>query len=265
MNKFLNKKTFTVLFIIILIIGTHYLGWARPVENLLLKIFQPAEKVLYRAGNGLKIIYQKNSAKRDWEFENKQLADENKKLLAENVSLKILTDENKSLRAQLDFYARYQYEKIIANVISRAESVGNNQVITLDRGSSDGIKIGQAIVGGEGVIVGKIFLTQEKIAYGYLITNEQCELAAAIADQEGTNGLAKGELGLTVRFNFIPQTAAVAAGGIAITSGMEPAVPRGLIIGKVTEVAKQADDLFQSAIVSPTENLNDLTIVSVIK
>ncbi|MFA6551047.1 MAG: rod shape-determining protein MreC [Patescibacteria group bacterium] len=265
MYKFLNKKILIALLIAVLIIGAHYLGWTRPVENLLLKIFQPAEKVLYRAGNALKIIYQKNTNQHDWEAENQRLKEEVEKLFSENVSLKVLADENKILRAQLDFYSRYQYQKVTANIISRAESAGDNQVITLDRGSADGIKTGQAIVAGEGAIVGKIFLVQDKISYGCLITNAQCELAAAVVSREGTDGLAKGELGLTVRFNFIPQTADIAAGEIAVTSGMEPAIPRGLIIGKITEVIKEADDLFQSADITPAANLNDLTIVSVIK
>ncbi|PIT94234.1 rod shape-determining protein MreC [Candidatus Falkowbacteria bacterium CG10_big_fil_rev_8_21_14_0_10_43_11] len=265
MRKFLNKKIVAVLIAVVLIIGAHYLGWARPAENFLLKLLRPAEKALYRTGNALKLIYQKSASERDWETDNKRLDEENKKLLAENVGLKIIADENKVLREQLAFYSRSNYQKTVANVISRAETVGDNQVITLDRGGADGIKSGQAIVAGDGIIIGKIFFIKEKISYGCLITNEQCGLAASIVNQEGAAGLTKGELGLTVRLNFIPQTESIASSSIVITSGLEPAIPRGLIIGKITEVDAETNDLFQSAVVSPAADLNGLTVVSVIK
>jgi cell shape-determining protein MreC len=49
-----------------------------------------------------------------------------------------------------------------------------------------------------------------------------------------------------------------------ITSGNEPLVPRGLLLGKVEQVQNQASQGFQDISILPVVDLNKLTIVSVL-
>ncbi len=264
MFKFLNKKIIVVVIAASGIILLHYLGILQPAENYLSKWLQPAARATFRLANAINIFYSDKTDERDLASLAARLEAENKKLLAENVSFKILADENEALRQQLAFYSRHNYQKVLANVISRESGSGENKVIVLDQGRTAGIAAGQAIIVGDGIVVGKIFLVKANTAYGYLITDERAQLAAAGINQQSTSGVTKGELGLTVRLNFIPQTENIQAGEIIITSGLEADIPRGLIIGNVVEVTKETDDLFQSAVINPAVNLNNISIVSVI-
>lgn len=264
MLRFLNRQVIVVILAIAIIIFLHYIGVLPPIENYLVKFLRPIERIFFRSGNALNAVYRNNAGQADWEALGRQLQEENKQLLEENVRLKVVDEENKALREQLSFFSQHHYQKATANVISRAGGVGENQIITLDRGAKSGVAVNQPIVIGGGFIAGKIFSVQDEISYGCLITQASCQLAAALVGQPAISGLTNGELGLTVRLNFIPQPEEIKAGSVVITSGIEPSIPRGLIIGRVQSVVKEANDLFQAAIVNPEINLNNLSVAAII-
>lgn len=250
-----------------LIVLLHYAGALRMLENSVIKILAPIEGKFFYLGQEIDTYYdEKNISKEELLMINKRLEEENEKLLAEMVGLKVLADENKILREQLDFYTQFEYQKVLTNIINKGEGLTVNQIVTLDRGSNDGIKVGQAVIGGQGHIVGKIFKVTNKLSYAYLITDERSLLAATISDKATIDGLTNGELGLTIKMDFVPQqtTEQLALNDIVITSGLEQNIPKGLIIGKIQEVMKEDNDLFQTAIIDPIVDLNSLSIVSVI-
>lgn len=262
-----KRKILPIIIAVVLIILLHYTGILRPIENYLVKFLSPVEKYVFYAGNKIKSYYvEKRIDKEDVVAVNKILEEDNRKLLAENVKLKILADENEILRQQLKFYSKFQYHKVLANIISKGEGLTTGQVIALDKGAEDGIKEEQAIVAGEGQIVGKIFKVKDGLSYGRLITDERSLIAATISGKPAIDGLTKGELGLTVKMDFVPQKIEeeVNINDIVITSGLEPTIPMGLIIGKIQEITKESNDLFQTAVIDPLVNLNALSVVSVI-
>ncbi|HTX86704.1 MAG TPA: rod shape-determining protein MreC, partial [Candidatus Nanoarchaeia archaeon] len=79
-----------------------------------------------------------------------------------------------------------------------------------------------------------------------------------------TIGVTDGNLGLTINMDYIPQMEQINLGDLAVTSGLEPNIPRGLLIGQVAKVDKGSNDIWQSANIQPAADLNNLTIVSVL-
>ena len=155
----------------------------------------------------------------------------------------------------------------MSNVISRGEAIetsSRGESIIIDKGSRDGVSPGLAIVNGQGIIIGKVAEVKENISQVNLTNNSKCKLAATILNQEKTSGIAEGELGLTIKMKFIPQESEVAVGDIIVTSGLEQAIPRGLVIGKVTQVEKENNDIWQLATIESLVNTQDLVIVSVL-
>ena len=156
----------------------------------------------------------------------------------------------------------------MANIISRGEG---NQSVVIDKGFRDGLVPGLAVVSStalgtssQGVIIGKIINIKEQIAEVYLVTNRNSKLAASILGENKTSGIASGELGLTIKMDFIPQTENIKAGDIVATSGLEPSIPRGLVIGRVTKVNKENNEVWQTAVIEPLVSLNALSIVSIL-
>ena len=64
--------------------------------------------------------------------------------------------------------------------------------------------------------------------------------------------------------NFIPQSKSINKEDIVVTSGLERTITRGLVIGQISEVIKESNELWQEAVLESNINFNELTIVSVL-
>jgi rod shape-determining protein MreC len=69
---------------------------------------------------------------------------------------------------------------------------------------------------------------------------------------------------MTIKMNYIPQLEKISPGDMVISSGLERSIPRGLLIGKVTQVHNTSNGVWQTATIEPISNLDKLTIVSII-
>jgi rod shape-determining protein MreC len=63
---------------------------------------------------------------------------------------------------------------------------------------------------------------------------------------------------------YIPQEESINVGEIVLTSGLGGFVPKGLVVGQVTEVQQVDYALFQTAIVRPVVDFSRLELVLVI-
>lgn len=259
----MQKKIIATLIAALLIIGAHYagaLGWA---ERAIARALAPVERLVFGAGRQVERL-SAEADEEDYQSLSERFRKENERLLAENVALQLLKEENQTLRQQLDFYSQHQYNKKLVNIIGRGDPLSNRKMVTIDAGRADGLRAGLPLVAGNGLFIGKIFAVEEGIAHAYLLTDERCQVAAGVSGRLETEGLAAGENGLAVRLTLVPQDQPLTAGEVIVTSGLEPDVPAGLIIGEVQEVERESNDVFQSAVISPAGRLTELGAVSVI-
>jgi len=263
MRYFSNKKIIAVFLVALLIIFLHYLGALNWVERYISLALNPAQKFFFSQGIKLSELYNDRDSQ-NLEEKNAALEQQLQMLLAENVSLHILQDENESLRNQLQFYEKYNYQKKLANVIGKTTNSDQRQIITIDAGLSKGIKINQPVVVGNGVIIGKIIKTEDMISYACVITDKNCHIAATMAKGIGPSGLTQGDLGLTVNIDFVPQNEPININDIIITSGLEPEIPKGLLLGEVQDIKNEPNNLFKTAVINPVADLNAISIVSII-
>jgi len=275
MLKLNVKKYFIIFSVILLLIFLHYAKLLNPVEAFLNRSFKPLFSGFYSIGANINETYLREAKKQDLSAELKQAEEKINQLTAENVKLRFLEEENLALRKNLNFLNKNNRRYLMANIISRGEltgsSGGGNQSVIIDKGSADGLFAGLAVVSStaigtssQGVIIGKIINVKDNISEVYLVTNKNNKLAASIFGESKTSGIASGELGLTVKMDFIPQTENIKAGDIVATSGLEQNIPRGLVIGRVTKVSKENNEVWQTATIEPMVNLDVLSIVSIL-
>lgn len=263
--KKINLKQITYIgAVVLLLIFLHFSKIILPAESLIIKFFNPVLGNLYLTSNKLKTTYNQQTDKRDLTLVASQLKIQLNQLVEENSRLKSLEDENATLRGYLKFLSAKEKRYIMANVISKGGSDDENQSITLDKGRIDGLYSGLAIISSEGNIVGKIIDTKENTSNVCLINSSRCQLAASIQNKDKTVGIVQGDLGLTIKMEFIPQSENIKMGDIIITSGLEKNIFRGLVLGQVSEVNKESNELWQSARIEPLTNLDDLVVVSVL-
>lgn len=257
-----------------LLLFLHYSKLLYPVESLLAKGLKPISKVLYSFSSGISQTYQDQTVKIDLAAKLKEARETINQLTAEKVELEFLKEENSVLRKQLNFLAKSGERYLMANIISRGDLTGDTEdsrSVVIDKGLRDGLFAGLAAVSfvssdgfSQGVIVGKVVNVKDNLAEIYLVTNKNCKLAAAILGEGKTTGIVTGELGLTSKMEFIPQTENIKEGDLAATSGLEQNIPRGLVIGRVTKVVKENNAVWQSAAIEPQINLDSLSIISIL-
>jgi len=273
----LNAKKYLVLTaVMMLLIFLHYSKLSVPLENILNRSLKPILNGFYSLGASLSRTYRdQTAAKQDLAAQLKQVQEKIIQLTAENTKLKFLQDENAELRKHLNFLSQSNNRYLLAKVIYRGDltlsGAEDRQAVTIDKGAKDGLFDGLAVLSGaavgtssKGVIIGKVAGVKDQLAQVYLLTNKNSKLAASILGESNTSGIAQGELGLTVKMNFIPQTENIEVGDIVATSGLEQNIPKGLVIGRVSEVKRENNEVWQSAAVEPMVNLEALSIVAIL-
>ncbi|MGI8761295.1 MAG: rod shape-determining protein MreC [Jatrophihabitantaceae bacterium] len=155
-----------------------------------------------------------------------------------------------------------QYRIVPARVIALGPGEGFEWTVTLDAGRSSGIRAGQSITDGDG-LVGRVLYADSASSVALL--------AADPGSGVGVRDVRDGELGMargdgTSGFRFVPldPAAKVAAGDRLVTgpSGSTSFVP-GLSVGTVTSVRTGADGTVQAS-VAPTSPPGSLDLVGVI-
>ncbi len=250
-----------------LLIFLHLLGVLKPLERGLSVITKPIGARLHSWGTGLGISYDEKREKEGLLSEIARLESEAAKLAIDSARCLMIEEENNKLRNQLDFAASNDFQTIMANIIAKEGSLPaeeNSRDIIIDKGSRDGLKFDMGVLSEEGIIIGKVVELKDNSARVCLTTSPGCQLAASLQNSDKTQGLTDGRLGLTIVMDYIPQLEKINVGDTVITSGLSSTIPRGLVVGRVTDVKSESNEVWQSATIEPLINLNNLTVVSVI-
>lgn len=257
------KKTVLSGVVVVLLVFFHSLGWIRPLENILINAVKPSMALLHGAGLKLRLFFDSQTERRDLNEVVGDLTKKTEALTQENSRLRMVEEENKTLRQYLKFTTGKSNRYVMANVIAGGEINLVNQAVTIDKGLKHGLVNGLAILNSQGQVVGKVITAADETAEICLINQNECQFAASILNENKTIGIVKGDLGLVSKMDFIPQTEDIKTGEIVVTSGLEKNISRGLVLGQITAVNKENNALWQTAKVESLANLHDIAIVSV--
>lgn len=245
-----SRLSFIFVLLAVFLIGAHSLGWLRSAEDWLRSRLFPAARVAYQLSV--------RTADRE-----EALRERYRTMVVDEARQQALTEENQELRAQLNFLAPQAYQSIGADVVGRSTDP-LRQTRWINRGASAGVVLGAPVIAHAGILVGKVIQVEKTSALVQLLTDHQSRVAATVTNREQSLGIIEGGYGISIRMNFIPQHETVPVGDTVITSGLEPLVPRGLVIGTVEAVEKEAYQPFQRASVTPLGQGEKIRAVSVI-
>lgn len=259
-----RKKFRLILAVFGLLIFLNVIGFSAWGRRLFSQIINPGAKIIRESSSGLTDEKKTRSSL----LEEISLLEEEKQLnevdLAKFYSLE---EENAQLRGYLNFFNERSFRYILANVVWQ-ENLLNfshyNQNIVIDKGGRDGLREGLAIVSETGVVIGKIIEVEDKSSRVCLINNNFCKMAVSLSNSTKSIGLAEGDLGLSIKVNFVSQNEVVNIGDRIITSGLERDIPRGLAVGKINYVNQEVNDVWQDINAEALFSINNLSIVAVI-
>jgi len=259
-----NNPATPVLIIAVGLFFLHIVGILRPVENFLSYAIKPLAGRFYSTGSDIKTAYDADSNPEDLNAKVERLIKEVAALTVANSKSLEIEEENRKLREMTKFVDSSRLNVVVARVIAKEAAAEDSLGLVINRGAKDGLISGLAVVSEEGLIVGKVTEVKDTVSKICLTTNPNCQLAAAIQNSDKTQGITNGDLGLTIKMSYIPQLEKITPGDIVITSGLGEHIVRGLVIGKVSQVYNESNEVWQEATIEPLINLNNLTIVSVL-
>lgn len=187
--------------------------------------------------------------------------------LAEQVSrnaLLVSAEDEVSQWRQLFAYERRNTEDntLAARILARGALASSN--IIIDRGRHDGIQEGNAVVIGEGYILGSVITVEEFQSTVRLIEDPKSSIAVTIMGQDKTLGLAVGNEGAVLSLQYVPQDATIAIGDTVVTSGLGGNIPEGLLVGIVSAVTTEESAPFVTATIAPIHDPRAWNVVLVL-
>ncbi len=190
--------------------------------------------------------------------ENRALKEQIGKMLSENANLRKSLAETKALLSQDKHLDPSTYNLI------PARPIGVSRYLKIDKGSNSGIKLGQAVVYNDN-FVGKLIQVSEKSSNVELTSDPDSKVSAFSQGLEGNaKGVLVGQFGSELLMDKILHEEKISIGDLVYSEGTEGFLPRGLILGKVTEVIEQENEVFKQAKVARNFDIRDLELVFVI-
>ncbi len=274
MKSFFKNRCVFSLIIIVIVLGIA-MGVLNAVksettvlENLTGVIVTPVQKAFTKIGNGVSSFFGYFSNVSELKKDNEKLREEIAELKNEIRENERSKTENEELRNMLLLKeANPELDLACAEVIARDASNWYN-TITVDKGSVDGIVINQPVITKGKVLVGRVSDVGTTWAEITLVTDPEHGAGARVTRSgelaiiEGDGALAKDG---SCKLSFVSKNSNIIVGDTIETSGLGEIYPKGLLIGKVTEIHPEMQGISQYAIIKPEADLNNLKTVFIVK
>ena len=260
---------FTVLLLItVMLMAVSSNPAVREVQNGVSFAFRPIQGALDEVARGAGSVAAAIAEIDRLRVDNAALRAENERLSAENARLEEIRRENDQLTALLQLRAGFDFKTAAATVIAR-ESSEFRRLIVLDKGTSDGIAVGDVAVAAGGALAGRVVEVGPNSAKVVLLTDSESTVIGQLTTNAAT-GEVVGQLGGVLIMRQIDSSETVAVGDEVVTAGIElgggvrSPYPKGLLVGQVVDVRRDANDVVQTAYLQPAASLDKLEFLLVI-
>ncbi len=193
---------------------------------------------------------------------NRELEDENAHLIDLTARIRAAMTENRQLREMLNLRQQSKAPLIPADVIGRA-SDGGRYFLTLDVGSSSGVKVGDPVVTGAG-LVGTVFEVNAEYSLVKSLLDNDSRIAAKLVNASADGLIVAGDFGQLTMKN-VSRRYAVNPGDIVETSSLSSLVPPGIMIGRVTKASDEPGNIFKKIDVQPSVDLSSISAAFVMQ
>ncbi len=199
---------------------------------------------------------------------NEQLAQENAQLSAENARAKELERQNELLTQLLEVKGSLGFTTVTGSVVGR-ESAQFRRVVTLDVGTDRNVQEGDVVVGAGGALLGRVTSVTGNAATVLLINDTSSTVIGQLGANQST-GSVIGQLGGVLVMQNIDSAERLQIGdtvttaGIDLGGGVRSPFPKGILIGTVVDVQRDANAVTQTAFIQPAADLDRIEYALVI-
>ena len=258
----------TVICIMLLFAGyaTGYAG--EPIRTICNYVFVPMQKGLDYVGESISINSDDTKTKEQLIAENEQLQEQIDELSTQLTNTRLQQSELDTLRELYDLDQTYaDYKTTGAHVIGKGTSNWFN-TFTIDKGSKDGIKVDMNVIAGSG-LVGIVTDVGKNYAVVRAIIDDTSNVSGMILSNND-NCIVSGNLKSMTESNMITfsnledSEDKVSTGDSVVTSNISDKYLPGLLIGYVTDIIEDNNNLTKSGEITPVVDFKHLQDVLVI-
>lgn len=227
-------------------------------KSLVQKITVPIQYGFYQYGQSVSKQFEFMILTRKTAQENKALTEQVAQILSENANLRRKLSEAEGFLEQQKSLNPKTFN------LSPARPIGLSRYLRIDKGSEDGLVLGQAVVYKDNFL-GIIKNLSSRNSEVILPSDPDLKIAAFASNKNGkSRGVLVGEFSSGMLLDKILHQEPIEKGDLVYTEGTETNLPRGLVIGQVSEVNVQENEIFKQAKVKSIFNASTLDIVFVI-
>lgn len=230
------------------------------IESVALSVFSPIYKASENLFNFSRKLWDDYFYLVDLQSENKDLKLIIQKLQEEQLLFQDKVLSINRLESLIGASVKAPIATIPANVIRRSNAL-LNPIILIDCGSSNGVREGMGVATADGAL-GQIIYTTSGTAKVLTLHHLDSGIGAMLQNsriQGVVSGTGKG----TSVMRFISRFDPIVLGESVVTSGLDGAFPKGVPIGKVSAIKRDASEMFQTVEIVTNVNMNTIEEVIV--
>lgn len=258
--------TFIVLLVISLVLVTVYSregegGPVHSVQNAFSGIIAPVSSVGEGVGAVGDVVTGSVSDTMADESTLSGIREQNSQLRSLVAQLEEYRQEAQRLQGLLDLEDQYDLAYTAARVVGRSSDSWND-VVTIDKGSDDGVVAGLPVMAGGG-LVGQVVATTPHTADVRLLTDQQSGVAVLVQSNRA-EGIVRGSFEGLLYLESLPANTEVEVGDVIVTSGLGGSFFRGLVVGEVVSVEQEPGDTSPVIVVNPNASISSFEEVLVV-
>jgi len=263
-----SKKSVIIIGIAVLMIvnlivlsvsGTRYS--ALTPRKILISLIGPFQEITFRSIRFTKNLWRHYFFLVSVARDNDALK-QNLRLAVEKDKDKIEVElSNTRLRNLLKLNEKMNFETAACEVIAKDPS-SLFKTVMIDKGTSDGLRIGLPVVVPEG-IVGQIIETANRYSKVLLVIDGNSAVDAMV-QRTRARGMIKGAPGGICHLDYVLWKDDVKVGDVVISSGLDGLFPKGLRLGSVSDIVRRQSGIFQEVNVTSFVDFEKLEEVMVL-
>ena len=233
-----------------------------PLEVVAFGVFSEAQALVSTGINGFQRSWRRYVALRDVEVENGVLREQLSELTFRLQQERSLTSRTESLQRLLDLRKSIPIRTQSARVIG-VDATPYFRIVTIDRGSSDGVRSNLAVVAPEGVVGRVIDPVSRRTSKVQLLIDRNAAAGARLERTRVVGVVSAGTGESRLSLNYVSNFTDVIDGDVVVTSGADGIYPKGFVIGRVTS-AGRSDGLYKNIHIQPEVDFSGLEYVLVV-
>ena len=175
-----------------------------------------------------------------------------------------LIERNKLLERSdnlIEFLDKDERPFVIAKVIGY-DATQWSKVIFINRGTNHKVQKNSSVMNNAGII-GHVIHSSPNSSKVLLITDGRSAVDSLFQETR-ESGITVGTGENICEMKFVPISAKINLGDKVISSGLGGVFPKGLVVGRVVDIVKQSQELFQDIMVEPSADLSNIEEVIVL-